>query len=325
MKEQRPAAGAGDKRLRVSPAQIRARLAHRRATRPASTIRLPEILALSVGILLLLAAACAYFLVLVPERARLVALENERAQLQAKLRASTEGVERNESTQASVGKIVTSLNEFETTVLVAREPQTTTAVIEELNEKTRRHNLARAQFSFSHLDEFVPGQTNSQGSSNTRGNTAGNNAAKRESVFPTIDISLTIEGQYGNLRRFIRGIEQSRRFIVINGIQLEGVSDTGSAARASLVSLRLDMSAHFRRSGAVATVSPGCRVRVAPAAKSVNRIRACMWRIRSGFSGWLSTVRTTFSRPSGGCRFDAQKRASVSARYSGANHCRPQI
>jgi hypothetical protein len=48
----------------------------------------------------------------------------------------------------------------------------------------------------------------------------------------------------------IIAIEQSRRFIVINGIQLEGVSDTGDRARAALVSLRIDMSAHFRRSGA---------------------------------------------------------------------------
>lgn len=250
-----PAAGADGKRRKISRAQIRARLTQRRATRPASAIRLPEIIGLAAAILLLLAAACAYFLLLVPERARLVALENEHAQLQAKLRASTEGVERNESTQASVGKIVSSLNEFETGVLVAREPQTTTAVIEELNDKTRRNNLARAQFSFSHLDEFVPGQTNAQPNSNARGGAAGN-ASKRESVFPAIDISLTIEGPYGNLRRFIRDIEQSRRFIVINGIQLEGVSDTGSAARAALVSLRLDMSAHFRRSGA-ATVASG--------------------------------------------------------------------
>jgi Tfp pilus assembly protein PilO len=262
MKDPRPtAAGAESKRLKISPAQIRARLAARRATRPASTIRLPEIIALATAILLLLVAACAYFFLLVPERSRLVALENERAQLQAKLRTSSEGVERNESTQASVGKIVSSLNEFETSVLVARAPQTTTAVIEELNDKTRRHSLARAQFSFSHLDEFVPGQTNSQQS---RGGVAGN-ASKRESVFPTIDISLTIEGQYGNLRRFIRDIEQSRRFIVINGIQLEGVSDTGNAARASLVSLRLDMSAHFRRSGAAAMANGATSV---PAATS---------------------------------------------------------
>ncbi len=124
-----------------------------------------------------------------------------------------------------------------------------------MNDKTRRHNLARAQFSFSHLDEFVPGQTGAQGnSSGGRGGAAGN-ASKRESVFPTIDISLTIEGPYGNLRRFIRDIEQSRRFIVINGVQLEGVSETGNAARAALVSLRLDMSAHFRRSGAAAVAS----------------------------------------------------------------------
>ena len=255
MKDPRPAAGADDKRLKISPARVRARLAQRRGTRPASTIRLPEIIALAVAILLLIVAASCYFFLLAPERARLVALENERAQLQSKLRASTEGVERNESTQASVGKIVSSLNEFETSVLVAREPQTTTAVIEELNDKTRRYNLARAQFSFSHLDESVPGQTSAQTSSNARGGAAGN-AAKRESVFPTIDISLTIEGPYGNLRRFIRDIEQSRRFIVINGIQLEGVSDTGSAARAAHVSLRLDMSAHIRRSGA-ATVASG--------------------------------------------------------------------
>lgn len=263
------AAGGEGKRLKVSPAQIRARLAERRATRRASAIRLPEIIGLTAAILLLLAAASAYFFLLVPERARLVALENERAQLQAKLRASTEGVERNQSTEASVGKIVSSLNEFETSVLVAREPRTTTAVVEELNDKTRRHSLSRAQFSFSHLDEFVPGQTNSQGA-NTRGGTAaaGSSASKRESVFPTMDISLTIEGQYGNLRRFIRDIEQSRRFIVINGIQLEGVSETGSAARAALVSLRLDMSAHFRRSGAAAATMANGGATSVPAATS---------------------------------------------------------
>ena len=251
------AEGAERKRRRnVVPAGLRARFTPPRGgARPARTIRVPELLALTAATLLLLVAAGAYFFLLVPERSRLTALENERAQLQSKLRASSEGVERNESTQASVDKIVTSLNEFETTALAARDPQTTTAVIGELNEKTRRHNLARAQFSFSHLDEAVPGQTPQQTAA--RG---GGNVSKRESVFPAIDISLTIEGSYGNLRRFIRDIEQSRRFIVINGIQLEGVSDTGDSARAALVSLRLDMSAHFRRSGAAlqggATAAP---------------------------------------------------------------------
>jgi Tfp pilus assembly protein PilO len=260
MTDQRPTEVDAQRKGRgLVPAQLRARFAPSRGggggARPAGMIRLPEIIALTVAALLLLLAAGAYFSLLVPERSRLAALEQERAQLQAKLRASGEGVERNESTQASVDRIVTSLNEFETTVLASRDAQTTTAVIGELNEKTRRHNLARAQFSFSHLDEAVPGQRPGQ----QTGARAGN-ASKRESIFPAIDISLTIEGPYGNLRRFIRDIEQSRRFIVINGIQLEGVSDTGDRARAALVSLRLDMSAHFRRSGAAfaggATAAP---------------------------------------------------------------------
>src|SRR4028119_2295853 len=82
-----PPAGAEAKRPKISPAQIRARLAERRATRPASTIRLPEIIALAAAVLLLLGAAGAYFFLLVPERARLVALGNERAQVQSELRA----------------------------------------------------------------------------------------------------------------------------------------------------------------------------------------------------------------------------------------------
>ena len=242
------AAGAAPPpRRNVVPARLRARFApsHRGGgARPAGTLRVPEIVALTAAALLLTLAAAAYFFLLVPERSRLAGLETERAQLQAKLRASTEGVERNETTQASVDKIITSLSEFETTALASRDPQTTTAVIGELNDKTRRHNLARAQFSFSHLEEAAQRTAVAPGAARAQ------NASQRESVFPAIDISLTIEGPYGNLRRFIRDIEQSRRFIVINGIQLEGVSDTGDRARAALVSLRLDMSAHFRRSGA---------------------------------------------------------------------------
>jgi len=243
MKDERTAAKAKSKRRRLGPAQLRTRLAGTR-TRPAGAIGVPEIVALAAAALLLMLASGVYFLVFVPERSRLAALENERAQLQTKLRASAEGVEVKESTQASVERIVTSLSDFETTTLLSRDPRTTTAVYEELNEKTRRHNLSRAQFSFSHLDGFVPGQQPSQ-TATQQGGRAG--VGKRQSVFPTIDISLAIEGPYSNLRRFIRDIEQSRRFIVINGIQLEGVSDTGDTGRAALVGLRLDMSAYFRR------------------------------------------------------------------------------
>lgn len=243
MRDERTTDAAPGKRTRAA-ANLRARIPAFRRQGNGRGLGLPEVAALAVAFLFLFAALGAYFFLLVPERSRLAASEREREQLQTKLRASTEGVERNESTQASVEKIVQSLNDFEVTTLGTRDPQTTTAVIQELHDRTQRNGLSRPQFSFSHLDEFAPGQTSTQRSSSAAG------ANKRQNVFPTIDISLTVEGPYANLRRFIRDIEQSRRFIVINGIQLEGVSDTGNAARSALVNLRLDMSAYFRRGGA---------------------------------------------------------------------------
>ena len=104
-----------------------------------------------------------------------------------------------------------------------------------------------------------------------------------QSVFPGIGVTLTVEGTYPSLRRFIRDIEADRQFVVINTVELEGVTDSNSAhqttpqmvqppavapetpgaqpqvqpqiqspSRGALVSLRLDMAAYFRRASAAA-------------------------------------------------------------------------
>ena len=62
MKDPRPAAaGADGKNRKISPAQIRARLAERRAARPPSAIASRNFSSLTAAILFLLVAACAYF------------------------------------------------------------------------------------------------------------------------------------------------------------------------------------------------------------------------------------------------------------------------
>jgi hypothetical protein len=100
-----------------------------------------------------------------------------------------------------------------------------------------------------------------------------------QSVFPGIGVTLTVEGTYPNLRRFIRDIEGDRRqFVVVNTVELEGVTDASAAeqlappvingempgempgaapqtqtpTRGALVSLRLDMATYFRRAAASA-------------------------------------------------------------------------
>jgi hypothetical protein len=97
---------------------------------------------------------------------------------------------------------------------------------------------------------------------------------------------VTVEGPYQSVRHFVRDLEMSRHFLIINAVELEGVTQSGAVqdlptlvpatralgappragatrpgaittpivtaapagGRSSLVSLRLDMATYFQRS-----------------------------------------------------------------------------
>lgn len=243
--------------------RLRARLGRLRGARRRSLLALPELLALAAAALLLLAALGAYFLLLRPQRARLEELRAERERLGRQLEDAKTGVKRSENTQASVREILESLQDFEGRHLGVNE-RGSTGVIEELNRLIRRNNLRiSGGLTFTPLEETVPGQEQQQPQPQRTARRMGKIV---QSVFPGIGITLTVEGTYAGMRRFIRDVEASRQFIVIDAVELEGVTDTaprnplvgvpGEAgavpqppARGTLVSLRLDMAAYFRRAG----------------------------------------------------------------------------
>ncbi|HLL76365.1 MAG TPA: GspMb/PilO family protein [Pyrinomonadaceae bacterium] len=227
--------------------QLQERLARFRGQHRTGMVGLPEVVALVAACALLAVAAASYFLLLVPARMSLANLETERSQLQTQIRTATENRDTRLSAGDRVSEIVRSLEQFETGALAPREASIN-SLYEELTEKPRRNGLARAQFSFVHQDEQARNQQQQQAAA---ANLSGV-ARRRQNIFPSTDITLNIEGSYANARRFIRDLERSRRFVVINGIQLEGINETGAdaAARGALVTLRLDMSAYFRRGGA---------------------------------------------------------------------------
>jgi hypothetical protein len=92
---------------------------------------------------------------------------------------------------------------------------------------------------------------------------AGTNSTKQgnarwQSVFPGIGVSVTVEGSYQNLRHFLRDIEISRQFLIVNGLELESTTESNAAPpseseplqagpRKGIVSLRLDMATYFQR------------------------------------------------------------------------------
>ena len=225
-------------------------------------------MAVASAALLLAAALGSYFLLLRPQRARLEALKEERATLTRQLDAARTGVQRNEDTQTSVRRILDSLREFEEKHL-GQDERGSTGVIEELNRLIRRNSLRiSGGLAFTPLEELTSAQQQQQ-----QRNAQSGGRKVVQSIYPGIGVTMTVEGTYPALRRFIRDVEADKQFVVIDAVELEGVTDTDApratgagvepgvevaapTVRGTLVSLRLDMAAYFRRSGAAQTTGP---------------------------------------------------------------------
>lgn len=257
-------------------AGLRTRLGGLNITRRRGALGVPEIAALGVAALLLMTAVLSYLFLLAPQRSRKNSLEAERGDLQRKLQDQQSVLGQGQDTQQRVSEILTSLNDFEVGKL-GQAASGSKTVIGELNRLIVKNGLRiSGGASFTQLQETLPGAEQSQ---SQRREDSGQRIV--QSVFPGIGVTLTVEGTYANLRHFIRDIEADQQFVVIDAVELEGVTDSNAAApspvvavpqgppaaggqqpgapvaappstpsRGALVSLRLDMAAYFRRANA---------------------------------------------------------------------------
>ncbi|HEU4594766.1 MAG TPA: hypothetical protein VFS10_06325 [Pyrinomonadaceae bacterium] len=246
---------------------VRARFERLRGSRRCSALGLPEVAALAAAALLLLTAILSYLFLLVPQRMRAQTLETDRADLQKLLASTQTTIGTSRSTEESVNEILGSLQNFEIEHLGEGSSVGLRNVVSELNRLILKNKLRiSGGIQYVQLQETVPGAEKPQ--QQTRREEGG--ARVVQSIFPGIGVTLTVEGSYANLRRFVRDVEADRQFVVINTVELEGVTDTSapvvvtppdgtdpnaaaaapSSTRGTLVSLRLDMAAYFRRAGA---------------------------------------------------------------------------
>lgn len=243
--------------------QIRVRVEQLKQSRKRSLLGLPEIIGLAASGFLLLLVLLAYFFSLAPARSRLEALNKERDGLQRRLRVSQEGLNSNADAQATVASISESLQRFENERLAGRS-EGRMALYTQLNDLIRRNGLRNtAGPNYVALDPLGQDQQQGAGGSGPARQRSGN--ARWQTIYPGIGVNLTVEGPYQNLRHFVRDIELSKQFIVVNAVELESVKDTeapppiatsvpdgpagpvGQPRRATLVSLRLDMAVYFKR------------------------------------------------------------------------------
>jgi Tfp pilus assembly protein PilO len=261
---------ASAKQVRVARReQVRVRVDKLRQSRQRSMFGMAELAGFAASLLILICAVFAYLYFLVPAYSRLASLQRERTLLQEQLRGAQEGMTRNTDAQATVEEINLSVEKFESQRLPSRNEGRMSlynALNQMIHSNALRNTAGPTYVALDPLGINAPGQTRTAAAANKPGN------AKWQSLFPGIGVSVTVEGQYANLRRFMRDLEASNQFLVINSVELEKATNTDEAAaaltaipgapprapgaRSTLVSLRVDLAAYFRRDSVVENATP---------------------------------------------------------------------
>ena len=212
-----------------------------------------EVAALAGSCFVLALVLLSYLYFLVPARSRLTSLNTELKQTHANLQTLGTLVNKDNNTKQMVDRAASSLDKFETEHLM-RVDQGRMDLYEELNQLIVKNGVRNTSGpTYTPLDPA--------GTKSTAGKTV---ITKWQSFYPGIAVMLTVEGEYQNVRRFIRDVERSRQFVVINEVEIqratqnnapasadEGAANpAGSGTRGSLVTLQLNMATYFQRTGA---------------------------------------------------------------------------
>lgn len=234
------------------------------AARRGRMFGIAEVIALAGSCLVLALVLLSYLYFLVPARSRVASLNADRKQLQTNLQTLDTVVVKETDTEQTVNRIAASLNKFETQSLM-RPDQGRMELYEELNQLIVKNGLNNTSGpTYTPLDP-----------SGTKAASGKSVTTKWQSFYPGIAVMVTVEGQYQDVRRFIRDVERSKQFVVINEVELQRATQNnapaaiegegavapapaaGSGTRGSLVSLQLNMATYFQRQLAGDGVSVG--------------------------------------------------------------------
>jgi hypothetical protein len=259
----------------AQPAKITIRVDQLKQAAGLSVIGLPELIGLAGAAFLALITLFAYFYFYLPAQARHRSTQKQVEQLQSQLGPSQKLFSDTKTTSQSVDDTTGSVKQFESNWLAVAGPGRL-SLYTELNELIRSNGLRNtAGPSYTSLDP-VGSKVQTVAGAEKQG------IAKWQSIYPGIAVSVTVEGPYQNVRHFVRDIESSRHFLIINSVELEGVTKSGAdftaetpvikpqakparpgatrpeiaaapvvtpapGGRGSLVSLRLDLATYFQR------------------------------------------------------------------------------
>lgn len=176
-----------------------------------------EIATVGLGMLAILAVIILVVLVVLPAQKELEKNKAERDRLDTELTSTRKKYGDITSTETQVAKLLTSVDDFETRFLPAASIGKS-ALYQRINGLIGAYGLVNTTGpDYAPLE--IADNRRGQETESERGR------SKFQSLFPGVYVTMTVEGPYQNLRRFIREMEIGNQFVVISAVELQP-SDT---------------------------------------------------------------------------------------------------
>lgn len=176
-----------------------------------------EIATVGLAAFAVLAMLLLYLFVVAPSNRELEQNRAERDRLELELATARAKYGDITTTESQVSKLLASVDNFESSYLPAAE-NGRTSLYQRINGLISAYGLVNTSGpDYAPLE--IADQTQSGQSDDERGR------SKFRSLFPGVYVTMTVEGTYQNLRRFLREIEAGNEFVVVSSVAIEP-SDT---------------------------------------------------------------------------------------------------
>lgn len=172
-----------------------------------------EVGVLGAGLLAVLGAVLLYVFFVAPSNRQIENDRTRRDRLEAELKVSQEKFGNIHNVEAQVGTLINSVNDFEAQYLPI-PTNGRTALYQRINGLIASCGLVN-----SAGPDYAPLEILDQGKENEGEEKGGK--AKFRSFFPGVYVSMTVEGPYANLRKFISEVETGGDFVVVSAVELE--------------------------------------------------------------------------------------------------------
>lgn len=182
-----------------------------------------EIIAVGLGMMAVLAVIIMFVFFVLPAKKEFEENRARSIELEVDLKSATDKYGSITDTKSEVGNLIRSVDDFESRFL--RIPANgQTALYQRLNGLISAYGLINTAGPDYMPLEILDPQRRQQ-------TEAERGRDKLISLFPGVYVSVTVEGSYQNLRRFIREIETSDQFIMISAVELVPAESSGNEGK----------------------------------------------------------------------------------------------